>query len=471
MPALRQPRQAELRRSVRTISGSTDGGNLSKVRLARFQFAALFQRHPRTLAFYVASSYLSYQPSDEVVSSGYTDVMTPRLSGRRRSEASTRRRSRQTRPIVSADQLLALVSAKDLDALIVAAFHVLQEAVTSDFASAFYRSSSKGTLKERDSRGRQYGPAFMRRYMELNPAIPLTRATPGLKVLPTRIGLPRDWDLQKTPFYREIMQRQGWRHAVALCFWGDPPADLPIFVTSVYRMEGRRDFSDADIARLTSIHPFIDSAVSRLLERDASKSVWDGLVLTVRDGAFGLAVLDCNLGLVEANPLARRLFAAWVGGVSPRRRGHSVRAWRLPPELEQACVELRDEWQSQLQTDPDSAILRRRSGISHPHLRGVTTSITMVCRNATGLSEPTFVLELKRIESPDSASILLQTLTSAERAVAMALMDGHSNQEIADDLGKSVQAVKFLLHRIYRKTGVANRAALVAALRTVNAPP
>lgn len=47
--------------------------------------------------------------------------------------------------------------------MIDAAFHVLQSAVASDFVSAFYRSSSKGTVKERDSRGRQYRPAFMRR--------------------------------------------------------------------------------------------------------------------------------------------------------------------------------------------------------------------------------------------------------------------------------------------------------------------
>jgi len=33
---------------------------------------------------------------------------------------------------------------------------------------------------------------------------------------------------------------------------------------------------------------------------------------------------------------------------------------------------------------------------------------------------------------------------------------------------KSVQSVKFLLHRIYQKTGISNRASLVAALRTGN---
>jgi DNA-binding CsgD family transcriptional regulator len=57
-------------------------------------------------------------------------------------------------------------------------------------------------------------------------------------------------------------------------------------------------------------------------------------------------------------------------------------------------------------------------------------------------------------------------MTVAERAVAMVLADGLSNQEIAERLGKSVDAVKFLLHRIYHKTGFPGRTALVAVLRS-----
>jgi len=365
---------------------------------------------------------------------------------------------------MTADQFLALATAKDLDELIDAAFHVLHDAVPSDFVSAFYRSSSTGTLKERDSRGRRYSSAFMRRYMELNPAISVTRASRGLKILPTRTGLPPDAELRKLPFYREIMQRQGWRHAVALCFWGDPPAELPVFVTSVYRAQGRRDFSLAEIARLESLHPFIDHVVSRLHQRDTSRSAWDGLALAVRGEAFGLAVLDNNLGLMAANGVARRLCATWIDGVS-RPAPLSLRAWRLPPALEQACTELRTEWQSQLQVNPDAAVVRRRSRIPHPQLRNVTASVTMVCRNETGLSEPSFVVALERIGKGDASVTVLHSLTSAECDVAMALADGRSNLEIADHLAKSVDAVKFLLHRIYQKTGLSNRAALVAALR------
>jgi DNA-binding NarL/FixJ family response regulator len=60
---------------------------------------------------------------------------------------------------------------------------------------------------------------------------------------------------------------------------------------------------------------------------------------------------------------------------------------------------------------------------------------------------------------------ILHMLTEAQQAVAVVLLEGVSNQEIADRLAKSVDAVKFLLHGIYQKTGVSGRAALIARLR------
>ena len=51
----------------------------------------------------------------------------------------------------------------------------------------------------------------------------------------------------------------------------------------------------------------------------------------------------------------------------------------------------------------------------------------------------------------------------AEREVALVVAQGLSNEETAERLGKTVAAVKFLLHRVYKKLGVANRAKLALA--------
>ena len=372
---------------------------------------------------------------------------------------------------VAPEQLLALFAAKDLNALIDTAFDVVRATVECDFASAFYVSGGNGLLKQRDSLGRESNPAFMRRHIELNPAIPLAIANRGIKIMPTSWGLPQaDEELRQSVFYREIMQPEGWRHAVALCFWGDPPAELPIFVASAQRADGRSDFSGLDIANLERVHPFLDGAINRLHEREVAKAVRDGMALVVRDETRGFAILDGNLLLVQANPTARRLCAAWLGDEAETLVEDASRAWPLPAALESRCRELHREWQSALRGNPDTAGLRHERHVTHPHHPELTASITMVCPDASGLTEPTFVLEfnrhLQRSAVDASAVSLLERLTAAERAVVMVAADGLSNQDIADQLGKTVAAVKFLLHRIYTKTGVPNRAALVAALRS-----
>ena len=215
-------------------------------------------------------------------------------------------------PPIGPDHVLALFAARDLEALIDAAFPLLQSTVRCDFASAYYRNAGNGLLKSRDSRGRQYDAAFRRRQVEINPAIPLALANRGIKILSTRAGLPQsDKELRKTAYYREIMEPQGWRHSAALCFWGAPLSELPVFVVSVERRAGLHDFSDRELASLEQVHPFLDSAVNRLLEREAASNVTDIMGIAARDSAPGFAILDRQLGLVHASPMARHLCAAW----------------------------------------------------------------------------------------------------------------------------------------------------------------
>ena len=373
--------------------------------------------------------------------------------------------------MVAPDRLLPLFGASTLDRLIDAALRILQDAVACDRTSAFYRSAGNGLLKQRDSHGHESSAAHMRRHLELNPAIPLALANPGVKLMATRDGLPRSTqELKKSAFYREIMQVEGWRHSVALCFWGDSRAELPVFVASVCRSEGRPDFSDRDLAALEQLHPFLDCAVNRVFEHEAAKSVRDGMAMAVSDGARGFAILDRNLLLLQANPVARRLCAAWSSDGVPGTRQASPPRWKLPAALSKGCGELHREWQTLLRGDPDAIGLRRDRQVQHPSIPQLTASITIVYPASASLSDPTFLIafdsreEDAAAETVNRSAPVLKKMTKGERAVALVLSEGFSNQEIAERLGKSVDAVKFLLHRIYQKTGVPSRAALVAEL-------
>jgi DNA-binding CsgD family transcriptional regulator len=365
---------------------------------------------------------------------------------------------------LAAGHLLALFTAPDLDSLIDMAFVALLATVTCDFASAFYHSSELALLMERDSLGRKSRPEFMRRYAELTPALPLALANPGIKILTTRECLPRSRQvLERSPFFREIMQPQGWRHGVALCFWGSAPAEAPVFVASTYRSQGRRDFTEEEVVRLSSVHPFIDCAVNRLHERVQAQKVRDGVVLAMHDEARGLALLDENFTLVQATALARTLCGSWLAGEGTPSTERTSDEWRLPPDILASCRVLRLQCQSPAVAESDEHARVPSHRICHSAIDGLTASIRTIVPSEAGLAGPSFLIEFNNQRG--HATPVLELLSASERDVAVALGDGLSNQEIADELGKSVSAVKFLLHRIFQKTGIPNRAALVAALR------
>ena len=180
-------------------------------------------------------------------------------------------------------------------------------------------------------------------------------------------------------------------------------------------------------------------------------------------------VLDRSLRVIQASSGARRRSAAWLS--SPHGSERDTRdVWPFSAEIADACRSLDTEWRAILRRDPDTTAVPRKRSVASLHRPELTASITMVTPHAPGLAEPMFVVDLHRrssgtVGTPVDASSLLRSLTEAERAVALVLANGLSNQEIADHLGKTVHAVKFLLHRVYKRTGLPNRAAVVAAIR------
>jgi DNA-binding NarL/FixJ family response regulator len=362
--------------------------------------------------------------------------------------------------------LLSLYSAASLDDFIDETFRLLPRIVTCDYVSTFSRRCGRGFLNERDSRGRVWNRAFMRRYIELSPAIPLVFANPGIKVLPTRLGLSAsEAELRSTPFYREIMRVQGWRHGVALCFWAQPPAPLPIFVLAVYRREGQPDFAAGETAALESLHPFLAPAVSRFHEISVSEAISEGVATALRHISPGIVVLDWQLRVVRTNLAGRRALTEWQR-TSARRHAELARGFpSVPGCVLQACHELRRELASIERRDPGAKTHRQRY-VSHPEAPELLASVTVISLGRA-LSEPSFVVEFERPSGgaqPEGPAPPL-ALTKSEARVAIAVAEGCSNEEAAERLGKTVHAVKFLLHRIYQKLGIPNRTRLSVLLR------
>lgn len=78
------------------------------------------------------------------------------------------------------------------------------------------------------------------------------------------------------------------------------------------------------------------------------------------------------------------------------------------------------------------------------------------------LGEPMVVLQVAR---PDEPAACLATLSRREREVVGLIADGMSNKQIAARLHIALATVKDHVHRILRKTGLPNRAAIAAATK------
>jgi DNA-binding NarL/FixJ family response regulator len=86
----------------------------------------------------------------------------------------------------------------------------------------------------------------------------------------------------------------------------------------------------------------------------------------------------------------------------------------------------------------------------------IHADVTIDWRAAEELSSPLVVLRPRQR--------VMQGLTPRECDVARLLAQGLANKQIAAELGISTATVKDHVHHILRKTGLQNRAAVVAAL-------
>lgn len=378
--------------------------------------------------------------------------------GRRGARGGTVTRSASELPL---DVVCRLFEAKSVRQFVATAYELVRDIVPCDFVSVLYRSAGTAMLKERDSRGRTYSAAFMRRYGELTPAAKLAMAHPGIKMLPTRIGLPsNDSELQRMAFYREVMLPQGWRHAVALCFWQSPLSDFPILVVTVNRQPGRTDFDDHEASRLEALYSLLQAAVTRLLERSATQSILGGLAAALGNLSKGLIVLDASRRVIMANAAARQLCADATRRLAADSRANTS-AW-LPAALQDACDGLETAWRTRRRPARPSPWAQGETRLLSAS-RDVVARVRIEDRLWLGPLEPIFFVELATISDSSEPSLLRDgKFTKAEREVVQALVEGLSNQEIAERLKKSVYAVKFLLHRVYRRTGLGNRTRVVA---------
>ena len=360
-------------------------------------------------------------------------------------------------------RLLAMHGATDSEVFIKAVFDLLMATVECDFALANLRNVDSVPLEARDSLGRRFGPEYMERFFKLNPSVPYVMMRPGLRLLPTRGHLPEGEKLKALPFYREFMKPEGWRHSVALLFWGLFPP-LPQNAFCVFRSEDQPDFDDDDLARLRVVHPHVATALKRLRKQLRTRATQDGFAVMLKHLPVAAVLLDWDLCVVHQSQSARTVCARWSG-----LDGKTVpRHLEMPPEVLDVCRLLKEAWRDAIRDEPTAQVLKTHT-LEHPHLTSLRAEISLIHQQDSVLAYPGFLVHLldgsPAMNAAQSHPSQLAALTQAEREAVLLAVEGLDNQEISGRLGTSIPAVKLRLHGAYKKLGVQSRSQLMARLR------
>jgi DNA-binding CsgD family transcriptional regulator len=300
----------------------------------------------------------------------------------------------------------------------------------------------------------------------LSIAKPFLAAHPRLKLYTYGDILKEDPQVRQRREEREKKFR-GWDHFVHLAFWD---GDCPDAVLSVRRTEEQGDFSGGERELLASLHPTLDAGLCRLRKLHRERGRAAAMKSYLRRLPMPVVFVEPDGQVAFATQQACELCAIWNHGEC---RGGALKPrdnFRLPADIARACEHLASQVAST--SDTATSMVPTGARLQHPKIAGLFAKIDLAQKMEGPWSQPGFWVTLAMIggvrvaetNTGSEAAALLQLLSPSEQQVALLVSQGKRNQEIAEQLGKSVRTVEFQLNAIYRKLDLTGRTQLVRAL-------
>ncbi len=303
----------------------------------------------------------------------------------------------------------------------------------------------------------------------LNPFSPYIEANRGVKFYRFSAVLPPRAEFARSEFYRRFARPEGWDKGVSALYWSRREVTA---MFSLYRSPAQPEFSEAELAWLRYLYPFIGTAIVRVQRLHTERLARRSLEEFNRNIPVGLVFLDWDLRVEFANPEVQRQCAAWNFGPEAVRVFNPRDAFALPAAVLDACRRLREAVRARNAKQP----LSQPSDVAqveHTPGSGLRAQVTVLNNPASPLAKPRFlvVIDARPPASAPPAVVseekmkLLRELTQREREIALLVCEGQSNAEIAAALSKSVLTIKTQLNSVFRKIRVKSRAKLMALLR------
>lgn len=280
----------------------------------------------------------------------------------------------------------------------------------------------------------------------------------GMSRIVTSEDLVTRAEQARSGFYQEWLRHLGIHHMLGAVF---PSADGAIGVLGIHRPRGAGAYTRSERRQASLVLPHLQRAL-RLGQGLAARSRLHAATLEALDRLdTGVLMLDGACRILQASAMARSLLRenaalAVVGG----------RLWLRPPALH-------DRFSSLVRAAMDVAHGRMaRPGtalsVPRPHRMPLAIEVAPLRPSASAFGErrPACLVFLRDPQAPIAVARLRELfgLTHTEGAVAAALGQGRSLEEIAAGMGIGIATVRSHLKRLLAKTGTHRQAEAVTLL-------
>lgn len=269
-------------------------------------------------------------------------------------------------------------------------------------------------------------------------------------------------EFEKSPFGVHMM-------AVDMCY----QACLYLYagervIASIALLRSQNDppFSEDDRALLDYLSHLIEVNYQSFLNQSGEAKFLDSFTLFFQDIKMGAIILNQDLTVVQANPMAREVSHIFWEQFR-NNQSHFLRSNYQGEEQYREVQTMVNEMSEKL-TTPGSGSL----GNSSLTLSSVGGEITFyhtsfLSANATGAIQTWHILALtnKAKELPQNIGHPYNSLTQQERRIAYFLASGMKNEQIAEELHISIYTVRTHIANIYKKFEVGNKIDLLMSLQ------
>lgn len=242
----------------------------------------------------------------------------------------------------------------------------------------------------------------------------------------------------------------------------------------LYRTAEQGTFDAAAIATAHLLKPVCQQALIRLLDQQQTRALQKNLIGFLHDLPVGLIMLDWDRTPIFVNREGYRQTLLWNHAPDmPPRHLDPKQAFRLPEDIYAVSSDFLRRWQDAVLGGPapsgERAPVVMLQNAARPEMRASVTASHLPEENS---EPPKYLVRYYGMSTraapefeptPEQLQLLAQ-LTPTERAIALLVLQGLSNREIAGRLHREISTVKDHLTHIFDKLSIRSRVQLIRLL-------